>query len=99
MLAGREDEWWSFRALRGADIRGKGISMSSASYGLMLTFLGAGFALGWYANRAIAAHGDVKSTKAKIPGYRKSRHRNGVITILLAFVIGFVVLGLLHPHK
>ena len=73
--------------------------MSSASYGLVLIFLGAGFALGWYANRAIAAHGDVKSTKAKIPGYRKSRHRNGLITILLAFVIGYVVLGLLHPHK
>lgn len=73
--------------------------MGSASYGLVLIFLGAGFALGWYANRAIAAHGDVKSTKAKIPGYRKSRHRNGLITILLAFLIGFVVLGLLHPHK
>lgn len=73
--------------------------MSSASYGLVLMFLGAGFALGWYANRAIASHGDVKTTKTRISGYRKSRHRNGIITILLAFVIGFVVLGLLHPHK
>lgn len=73
--------------------------MSSASYGLVLIFLGAGFALGWYANRAHAAHGDVKSTKAKIPGFRKSRHRNGFITALLAFVIGIVVFGLLHPHQ
>lgn len=72
--------------------------MSSASYGLVLIFLGAGFSLGWYANRAFAAHGDVKSTKKKIPGYRKSRHRNGVVTIILAFVIGVVVSGLLQPH-
>jgi hypothetical protein len=73
--------------------------MSLASYGLIFIFLGAGFALGWYANRAYAAHGDVKSTKAKIPGYRKTRHRNGLITIILAFVIGVVALGILHPHK
>ena len=72
--------------------------MSSASFGLVLITLCAGFALGWYANRAYAAHGDVKSTKAKIPGYRKNRHRNGFITILLAFGIGVVVLGLLHPR-
>jgi hypothetical protein len=73
--------------------------MSSATYGLVLTFLAAGFALGWFANRSYAAHGDVKSTKAKIPGYRKARHRNGIITIILAFVIGVTVLGILHPHK
>jgi hypothetical protein len=74
--------------------------MSSASYAVVVMVLGAGFALGWYANRAYAAHGDVKSTKAKIPGYRKSRHRNGLITVFLAFVIGVAVLGLLqHPHK
>jgi len=72
--------------------------MSSASYGLALIFLGAGCALGWYANRAFASHGDVKSTKAKIPGYRKSRHHNGVITIVLALVIVVVVFDLLRPH-
>ena len=73
--------------------------MSSASFGLVLITLCAGFALGWYANRAYAAHGDVKSTKAKIPGYRKNRHRNGFITLLLAVGIGVVVLGMLqHPR-
>jgi hypothetical protein len=71
----------------------------SSAYGLLvLMFLAAGFALGWYANRAYASHGDVKSTKAKIPGYRKSRHKNGVITALLAFGIGVLILGLLTPH-
>jgi hypothetical protein len=52
--------------------------------------------LGWHAGRAYASRGDVKSTKKKIPGYRKSRHRNGLITIILAFVICVVVLDLMH---
>lgn len=73
--------------------------MGSASYGTALVFLVAGTALGWYANRSYAAHGDVKSTKKKIPGYRKSRHHNGIITIILAFVIGVVIFDLIRPHK
>lgn len=72
--------------------------MSSASYGLAFMFLGVGCALGWYANRTIAAHGDVKSTKRKIPGYRKARHRSGVVAILIAFVLFVVVFGLIRPH-
>ncbi|HXP19194.1 MAG TPA: hypothetical protein VN840_06065 [Streptosporangiaceae bacterium] len=70
--------------------------MSSASYGLVLIFLAAGCALGWYANRAYAAHGDVKSTKRKIPGFRKSRHRNSIITFILAFVICVVVYDIIR---
>src|SRR5260221_7997952 len=53
--------------------------MRTASYGLMFVFLAAGCVLVWFANRSIAAHGDVKSTKGKLPGYRKARHRNGVL--------------------
>lgn len=70
--------------------------MSSASYGLVLIFLSAGCALGWYASRAFAAHGDVKSTKKKLPGFRKSRHRNGIISFILAFVICVVVFNLIR---
>jgi hypothetical protein len=73
--------------------------MSPASYGLALVFLISGGALGWFANRAYASHGDVKSTKAKLPGYRKSRHQNGIIAIILAVVIFVVVFDLLKPHK
>jgi len=73
--------------------------MSSVSNGLTLIFLLVGCALGWYANRAYAAHGNVKSTKRKIPGYRKSRQHNGVVTVILAFVIGIVVFGLLHVGR
>jgi hypothetical protein len=72
--------------------------MSSSSYGLVLVFLAAGGSLGWFANKAITSHGDVKSTRPKMRGYRKSRHRNGFITILLAFVIGVVVFDLIRPH-
>ncbi len=72
--------------------------MNAATYVLALLFLAAGFALGWYANRAYSAHGDVKSTKAKIPGYRKNRYKNGVVTAFLAFAIAVVILGILQPH-
>jgi hypothetical protein len=73
--------------------------MSSASYGLVFIFLAAGCALGWYANRAYASHGDVKSTKKKIPGYRKSRHRNSIITFFLAFVICVVVFDIIRIRR
>jgi len=72
--------------------------MSPASYGLALIFLAAGCALGWFANRSYASHGDVKSTKAKIPGYRRSRQHNGLITIVLALAIVVVVFDLMSPH-
>jgi hypothetical protein len=72
--------------------------MSHASYGLVLIFLTAGCVLGWHANKSYASHGDVKSTKAKIPGYRRSRHRNGVRTLILAFVIAIVMVDLLKAH-
>ncbi len=74
--------------------------MSPASYGLVLIFLSVGATLGWYANRAIAANADVKSTKKKLPGFRKSRKHNGMIAIVLAFFIVVVVFdvlrGMLH---
>jgi hypothetical protein len=72
--------------------------MSAASYGVALIFLGAGCLLGWFANRSVAAHADVKSTKKKIPGYRKTRHHNGIVALILAFVIGIVVFDLIRPH-
>ena len=73
--------------------------MSGASYGVALVFLASGGALGWYANRAAVSHADVKSTKAKLPGFRRTRHRSGVITIILALVLVVVVFGIFNPHK
>jgi hypothetical protein len=72
--------------------------MSPASYALALIMLAAGGTLGWFANKAYASHGDVKVSKGRIRNYRKSRHHNGVIAIILALVIGVVVFDLLKPH-
>ena len=72
--------------------------MRPVDYGLVLIFLISGSVLGWFANKAYASHGDVKTGKQRLSGYRKSRHRNGFITAVLAFVIGIVVFDLLRPH-
>ena len=72
--------------------------MRPIDYGLVLIFLTAGLVLGWWANKAYASHGDVKSGKQRLSGYRKARHRNGFITAVLAIVIGVVVFDLLRPH-
>jgi hypothetical protein len=73
--------------------------MSPASYGLGLVFLAAGCTLGWFANKAYASHGDVKTTKGRIRNYRRSRHHNGIVAIIMALVILFVVFDLIRPHK
>jgi len=72
--------------------------MRPVDYGLVLIFLILGAILGWFANRAYASHGDVRTGRQRLRGYRKSRHHNGFITAILAIVIGVVVFGLLKPH-
>jgi hypothetical protein len=72
--------------------------MSPATYGLILVFLAGGLTLGWFSNKAYSSHGDVKTTKGRIRNYRKSRHHNGLIAIILALVIGVVVFDLIHVH-
>jgi hypothetical protein len=59
----------------------------SALYGVLAIVLGV--CIGWWARRAAGAHGDMKVNKARVPTFRRSRNRAGVIVILL------VVLGLL----
>jgi hypothetical protein len=73
--------------------------MSPATYGLILVFLAAGLSLGWFANKAMSSHGDVKVGKTRVKNYRKSRHQNGLIAIILALVIGVIVFDLIHPHS
>jgi len=63
--------------------------MGSAAFGMALIVLVVGCILGWHANRAHAAHGDIKTTHGRITGYRKTRLRSGLITI------GFVIVALL----
>ena len=48
---------------------------------IALIVLVVGCILGWHANRASAAHGDIKTTHSRISGYRKTRMRSGLIAL------------------
>jgi hypothetical protein len=53
--------------------------------------------LGWHANRAYAAHGDIKTNHNRISGYRKTRLRSGLI--MLGFVaVAVLVVSALFRH-
>jgi divalent metal cation (Fe/Co/Zn/Cd) transporter len=54
---------------------------SAAIFLVALIVLAVGGFLGWHANRAHVAHGDVKATHGRISGYRKTRLRSGLIAI------------------
>jgi uncharacterized iron-regulated membrane protein len=58
-----------------------------ALYGLLAVFLGG--CIGWWSRRAAGAHGDMKVNKARVPTFRRSRNRAGLI------VVALVVIGLL----
>jgi hypothetical protein len=70
--------------------------MGSAAFGFVLIVLVVGCFLGWHANRAHAAHGDIKTTKGRISGYRKTRLRSGVIAIALVVLALFTVVAVIH---
>ncbi len=63
--------------------------MGSAALGIAAIVLVVGCFLGWHANRAHAAHGDIKTTHNRISGYRKTRLRSGLI------MLGLVIMALL----
>ncbi len=52
--------------------------------------------MGWHANRAHAAHGDIKTTHNRIAGYRKTRLRSGLWAIALILVAVFLLAGAIH---
>jgi hypothetical protein len=54
--------------------------------GIAVIVLVVGCVLGWHANRTYAAHGDVKTTRGRIAGYRKTRLRSGVIAVIFVIV-------------
>ncbi len=69
--------------------------MSAAAVGIALIVLIVGCILGWHANRAHAAHSDIKTTHGRISGYRKTRLRSGLWAIGLVaaalFLLGVVI--------
>jgi hypothetical protein len=57
---------------------------------IVILFLVVGSMLGWHAQRAHSAHGDIKVTKkGRLPSFRKTRNRSGL------WVVGIVVVLLL----
>ena len=64
-------------------------AMKPAVAFIVIIFLAVGCVLGWHAQRARSAHGDVKVTKNRLPGFRRTRMRSGM------WVLGLVLLTLL----
>jgi hypothetical protein len=71
--------------------------MGSAAFGVAAVVLVVGCFLGWHANRANAAHGDIKVTHSRISGYRKTRLRSGLIMLGL-ILIGVLIVSALFHH-
>ena len=46
--------------------------MGAGGTALALVVLVVGAVMGWHASRAHAAHGDLRTTRKRLPGYRKS---------------------------
>ena len=70
--------------------------MGSAAIGIAAIVLVVGCFLGWHANRASAAHSDIKTTHNRVSGYRKTRLRSGLIMLGLVLVALLVVSALFH---
>jgi hypothetical protein len=62
-----------------------------------LVVLVVGCFLGWHANRAHTAHGDIKVTHRRISGYRKTRLRSGLIAIALVIAVVIILHSVTGP--
>ena len=55
-----------------------------------------GCVLGWHANRAYFANGDVKTAHGRISGYRRTRLRSGLIVVGFLVVVLLIAVALMH---
>ncbi len=62
-----------------------------AAAGIALIVLVVGAFMGWHANRAHAAHGDLRTTRRRLTGYRRTRLRSGFFVIAMFVVALFVM--------
>ena len=63
---------------------------------LVIAFLAVGCMLGWHAQRARSAHADVRSTKGRLPGFRKTRIRSGLYVVVLVAVAVLIMSALVR---
>jgi hypothetical protein len=64
---------------------------------IVVGFMAAGVMMGWHAQRARSAHGDVKTGKGRLPGFRKTRMRSGLY-IFAIIAICLLVMSALIRH-
>jgi uncharacterized membrane protein len=67
---------------------------SAVVFVVALIVLVVGSFLGWHANRAYFANGDVKTTQGRISGYRRTRLRSGLVAVGILAVAVLVVAAL-----
>jgi len=58
---------------------------------LAIVVLVVGALMGWHANRAHSAHGDLRTTRGRLPGFRRTRFRSGVFSLALFAIAVFVI--------
>jgi hypothetical protein len=63
---------------------------------IVIGFLAVGCMLGWHAQRARSAHGDVRVTKNRLPGFRKTRMRSGLYVLTLLVLSVLIMSALVH---
>jgi predicted RND superfamily exporter protein len=63
---------------------------------IALVVLVVGCVLGWHANRAFFANGDVKTAHGRISGYRRTRLRSGLIVVGVVVVVLLIAVALMH---
>ena len=70
--------------------------MGSAAVGIAIVVLVVGCILGWHANRAHAAHSDIKTTHGRISNYRKIRLCSGLMALGLVVVALFLMAAIIR---
>ena len=63
--------------------------MTSGVVLIVIVFLAVGCMVGWHAQRAKMAHGDIKVGKGRVSGGRQTRMRSGLFVIAL---VGLAIL-------
>jgi hypothetical protein len=69
--------------------------MGTVTAVLALVVLALGGLTGWHAKRAHGAHGDLRTTRGRVPGFRQTRLRSGLLSIALLVIALFVIKDLI----
>jgi len=84
------------RICPGLEYPGRVIVMGPAAAVIAFIVLVVGALMGWHANRAHAAHGDLRATRGRLPGYRRTRLRSGLFAIAMLVLAVIVVRDLIR---